>query len=384
MYTEDGYYGGGIPLRYDQTYYYVKASGNDGNPGTRDLPFKTLAKAVQTARYKTSTTAPWIKTIVVLGDLNWDSEKTQSDSDYKEINSVFVIPNAPSGVQEPDLIRITGDDPATPAIESAQLAGESGKRVLFIDGNKSKVQLAHIELYGGNADWGAGIRLENGARLTITEGTVIRDNTNTQSGGGVWIEDAVLQMTGGEIRNNYCIHDGNNGTGGGVYLSGTGQSVFQMFGGTIRDNRAKRSAGVVVNSGTFRMFNGSIRDNIIFAGNTGWAGGVGVSEGATFIMSGGAITGNVYNAGNNSGRGGGVRVRGEFWMTGPAQISGNFSKNYGGGVFVDGGGAFYLDTSEGASITGNTANGSGSQVYNNGEFKLNGAPKPIGPFESIP
>ncbi|MDR0568687.1 MAG: hypothetical protein LBG87_05730, partial [Spirochaetaceae bacterium] len=32
MYTEDGYYGGGIPLRYDQTYYYVKASGNDGNP----------------------------------------------------------------------------------------------------------------------------------------------------------------------------------------------------------------------------------------------------------------------------------------------------------------------------------------------------------------
>jgi hypothetical protein len=390
MYTEASVFGGGIPLRYDQEYYYVSSGGDDNNPGTKTLPFKTLAQGVKAVRTRTAETAPWIKTIVVLGTLNWTSESTQSDTAYKEGSSVFVIPNTQSGVREPDLIRITGDDPATAGVESAELVGASGRRVLLITGSKSKVQLAHIELYSGNADWGAGVWVENGAQLTITEGTVIRNNiSNNQSGGGVGVENGTLRMTGGEIRNNQATFDGNNGAGGGVYLSGTGQSVFQMFGGTIHDNRAKRGGGVALASGTFRMFNGSIYNNSVVSGNTGYAGGVHVFGNSTFIMSGGTITGNVYNSGNNNGCGGGVTVGktteipsgGEFRMSGTALINGNSSKTYGGGVAVVKG-RFYLDTIEGAQILGNTANTNGTQVYNYEFFEWNGVSQSAGAFNN--
>jgi hypothetical protein len=400
MYTEDGYYGGGIPLRYDQTYYYVKASGNDGNPGTRDLPFKTLAKAVQTARYKTSTTAPWIQTIVVLGTLNDASEQSNNAA------GVFVIQNPQAGEYETGLIRITGD-PAlaggAPAVLTA--AGVSGRRVLAITGDKTTVQLDHITITGGSGWDGGGIRVAGGARLTLTDGADISGNYNTatmgdngenndKNGGGVVVDNAKLTMYGGSISNNTMNTGGNNGTGGGVFIANNGE--FRLFDGIISGNVAKWVAGVCVYDGVLKMYGGLISGNQISSAQTGYAGGVAVHGPSTamfgagagkFEMTGGNIQGNQQNTGGGSrGGGGGVWVEGEFSMSGGAEISGNSSQTGGGGVIVKSNGKFRLDTREGASITGNTSqNGANVRKESNGFFEWNGssAAYPLGSSVNI-
>ena len=93
-------------------------------------------------------------------------------------------------------------------------------------------------------------------------------------------------------------------------------------------------------------------------------------SGGTFTMYGGSITGNTAND-SGSGDGGGVCVRnGEFRMIG-GSITGNTAPS-GGGVYVGGHGTFTMSNS--ASITGNTtvSRGNGGGVYISGNFTMIG------------
>ena len=98
-----------------------------------------------------------------------------------------------------------------------------------------------------------------------------------------------------------------------------------MYGGKITGNKAAEKSSVFIGSGSrFNMFGGNITDTESL--NNG--GGVYISSGGTFTMSGG-------------------------------EISGNKAAENAGGVYVGG----TLEISDGAEITGNTANGSNNNVY---------------------
>jgi hypothetical protein len=381
MYTEEDVFGGGVPLGY---CYYVSANGDDSNIGyQKEQPFKTLAKAVKAVREKT---IPWIKTIAVLGELNLVSESSANYPGYQVSSDVFVIPNLQAGENAVDLIRITGDPALTGGIP-AVLSGVSGKWVLSIAGTASKIQLDHIKITGSSGGAGGGVRVWGGAELTVQDGALITGNKNNgnrasnTAGGGVQVNNAKLVMRGGEISGNDMTSrsaSGNAGVGGGVFITGGGS--FEMSGGVIKGNTAQFAVGVYVFNGIFKMIDGLIRGNIADGGTPGGGAGVEVASGATFEMSGGEIRGNqhLYGSDSSSG-GGGVWVNGTFKMYGTARIANNSSCHTGGGVCVSG--AFNLDTSGGACVTGNTAN-TGDNVYKKGTFILNGISQPGTVFNS--
>jgi hypothetical protein len=107
------------------------------------------------------------------------------------------------------------------------------------------------------------------------------------------------------------------------------------------------------------MSGGSITGNS--AASSG--GGVYVNGGGAFTMSGGSITG------NSSSNGGGVCVdsSGTLIMSGGSITGNSASSNAGGGVYVGYSGSF---TMNGGNITGNTASYGGEGVYvdSNGTF----------------
>jgi hypothetical protein len=177
------------------------------------------------------------------------------------------------------------------------------------------------------------IRVEAGGVLILEEGAVIRDHTNTNSGGGgVYVAaGGAFIMKGGEISGNSTT----NVNGGAVYVDGAIPYVppspngepailevpvggaFTMQGGTISGNNATNAT----NGSGGAVYVGGPQ---VIEGRTGVSGG-------TFFMQGGTISGN-----NAGGDGGGVYVAT-------------------GGAFVKSNGAIYANTAAGS--------GSGSAVY---------------------
>jgi hypothetical protein len=294
MYTQDTSYGGGIPI---SSCYYASATGSDANAGyLKEQPFKTLAKAVKAVREKN---IPWIKTIVVLGELNWASESSAYYPGYQANANVFVIPDLQAGESAADLIRITGDPAFTGGVP-AVLSGATGRRVLYIYGANIKIQFDHIEITRGNLTenaHGGGMWIGNGAQVALKAFSQINGN-EASSAGGVWIE------SGGKLTlsENADIHHNKAkglGYGGGVYMMNTDTAVpsLTMNGGTIRNNTALGGGGVNVNNGWFSMSNGSVRDNTVQPADGSrtqfGGGGVRIESGGLFYMTGGSLIDNM-------------------------------------------------------------------------------------------
>jgi len=129
-----------------------------------------------------------------------------------------------------------------------------------------------------------------------------------------------------------------------------------MSGGTISGNETSgaysKGGGVQVTSGAFTMTGGSITGNKVIISNGGSGGGVQVS-GGTFTMSGTAD----ISHNETSGDGGGLQINGAgaFTMSG-GTIKSNTAMN-GGGIRAEGSGTF---TMSGGSISGNNAAGGNS------------------------
>lgn len=214
-------------------------------------------------------------------------------------------------------------------------------------------------------------------------------------------------IPGGVITGGTGKVDGNNTYGGGISLDGTG-AVFNMYGGTIAGNMAKRDlddyskkdatygGGVYIAfdddlmmGGTFNMYGGTIEGNT--AGSSDQVagqeqndlnndhdrgGGVAVN-GGTFNMYGGAIKNNaaddgagVYASGNSSFTMYGDIANTQGEGTYSPVISGNYARHNGGGVYLNEGTAQIGGTVggtayEGGSIAGNTALSFGGGAYVN-------------------
>ena len=159
----------------------------------------------------------------------------------------------------------------------------------------------------GNTSSGNGGGVYATGIFTMSNGE-ISGNTANNNGGGVSVYNSTNNITtsftmeGGEISGNTA---GSYGGGVCVFTSGTGNATFTMTGGVISGNTAPVSGGGVNVSagGTFTM-SGTAK----ISGNTGggvYVSGSGNSYG-TFTMSDGTISGNT----SSNGYGGGVLVSG--------------------------------------------------------------------------
>jgi len=172
-----------------------------------------------------------------------------------------------------------------------------------------RVIMSGLKLNGTPGNASPLIYCEEG-ELYIGERALVSGN----GGGGVYVKNGVLAMTGGTISGN-----GKPASpGGGVYLDG---GEFNMIGGTIDGNFASLGGGVYIKgSGTFNMTAKDGGFGAITKNTAGAGGGVCVDNGGTFKMAAGVIWGNV-------------------------------ARDSGGGVFVSAAGALF-EKAAGSVITG--------------------------------
>jgi len=241
--------------------------------------------------------------------------------------------------------------PETPAILTRGVVGN-----LFTIPTRAALILENVIIDGdsdGHFANGGGtlVTINSGGTLVMEDGSVLRNNANLATGGGVSVSGTLI-MNAGKIIGNTT---GTNG--GGMRISGA-SAIFTMNGGEISGNVVNSNTGeadgggIIMSGGTFIMEDGKISGNTALDG-----GGLDVSgSGTVFIMNGGEISGNIATSisGNiNSGRGGGLTVwnNAKFTMNG-GKINGNTAAVNSGGVYMSGNTIF---TMTGGEIIGNTA-----------------------------
>jgi hypothetical protein len=225
------------------------------------------------------------------------SDGSSISGDYKEIRLTGT--NTISLSDKGSLIR-TAEKQAF-VIDGPVLQGKADNdaSLVYIDSN-STVELHSGEIKGNSSTgYGGGVYINENGTFTMNGGTVSGNTASNNSdyglGGGVYVNgNATLTMNGGTISGN-TAHGGYS-SGGGVFINDKG--TFTMNGGTISKNKSNYGGGVYVdNYGTFTMKAGTISENTA-DGNNGYGGGVYVSSlGGTFTMDGGTISGNTAKTG---------------------------------------------------------------------------------------
>jgi len=212
---------------------------------------------------------------------------------------------------------------------------------------------------------GVGVRIEINASFTMHNGNILRNNFISEAGipasygGGVFVNGGTFTMHDGRIAYNQI------GMGSGVTVN---QGLFTMLGGIIEENQADIGGGVFVAGGANSIVNmrgGQIRNNrhrpdhlpgllpnrtILYGGGVFMSGtGFGAPAGGIFNMSGGIIGSRLgVDEGNHAQLGGGVWLGNgaDFNMVqynnngnltgGDGTIRDNLAEFSGGGVYVTG------------------------------------------------
>ena len=184
-----------------------------------------------------------------------------------------------------------------------------------------------------------GIKVENGAHLTIIDSRPDAEHKFTPNADGLWVRDE---------------QNGTKTVNGGVIYGGTGSIGTSVYGGGV----------YVEGGGTFTMKGGNIVGCTASATFQARGGGVFVAEKGTFTMSGGSIAGCTTVGGYSYG--GGIYNEGTMTLSGTAEIRDCHAKDsdegdaaYGGGI-SDRGRASRI--SGNVRITGCTASGGGTDA----------------------
>lgn len=188
---------------------------------------------------------------------------------------------------------------------------------------------------GGNANLKL-INLYNnngkGGTFNLVSGVI------TQKQGGS-VSSLVYAENGSTVnmRGGYVCGASGSGAGGGIEIHGN--STLEVSGGVIAGNSAPSGGGVYAKDSTVNITNGVISGNSTLATGVGFGGGI-MAEGGSVIVSGGYITNNKYanfcgNDGNGDHGGAGLAAKNGTHVTiSGGQITGNYSEEAGGGVYV--------------------------------------------------
>lgn len=194
-----------------------------------------------------------------------------------------------------------------------------------------------INLYkGGTFNKGGTFKLESGV-ITQQENT---QQNNNRVDSLVYAENgSTVNMSGG-----YVCGASSGNTGAGIMVSTNGGASFlYLTGGVIAANYAPNGAGVCSNGSNVSISKDAvISGNATFNGESdqpGYGGGI-MAEGGTVTVSGGCITNNrmAKFCGNDGwgchGGAGLAANKGAHVTISDGQITGNYSEEAGGGVYV--------------------------------------------------
>lgn len=186
---------------------------------------------------------------------------------------------------------------------------------------------------------GSTMRLINvyaGGTFNLDSG-VITQQYNCNVGNLIYAENgSTVNMSGG-----YVCGASSSGTGAGIKVSNDKgkASTLKLTGGVIAGNSAPSGGGVYAGGSTVTITGGVISGNSTLPSGTGFGGGI-MAEGGSVTVSGGYITNNKYanfcgqdGYGDHGGAGLAARNGTHATISG-GQITGNYSEEAGGGVYV--------------------------------------------------
>ena len=363
------------------TTYYVSETGNDTAAGDEANPFKTITKAYSKANDG--------DTICLLSDIKIVGKLVLTDS-----KEVTLAGNA--GEAAPT-IKYSWDGVTTNNLYMIEIGAESGTstqtnitlRNLTVDAEAQDIRCLRVcpgsqliladgatvrngrainqdETTGTN-DWGGGIVVDNGAKLTMEDGSSIT-GCSAEWGGAVYLSGE-MEINGGEISNNTAVGD--------IYEINGVNSSASAHGGAIMIRACRADYDTAYDApAKLTMRGGTISGNAATSNVSAFGGAISIigtpgtgSLTNAFIMSGGTISD------NQAGYGGAISAYAAdiYWqgntsiqLSGNAKITDNIARNYGGAICLFGNNTQnYTDTltMSGGMISGNKANTAGGGVY---------------------
>ena len=292
--------------------------------------------------------------------------------------------------------------------------------IIYAEGKSNET---HVNINGGfitganlgqhRGGWGGGLCVV-GAKVTVNMTNGVIAANKAASGGGIYAEDATLNLSGGVISGNAtytnAINKGDNindgGYGGGVYTKGANVTISGSVNITNNQANARVTDNNVYNkgllggggiasttNGTLTMTGGSVTANYSHEAGGGIYAGF-WNQAITFKMTGGTIAGNVAE----NAEGGGLRIStgthatidadadGKIYITNNKTMTGSNSGEGrkgdwgGGGIFIQKNGRLNILKSLitdnkaggwsggiGACPTGETivSHSDGAAIYNN-------------------
>lgn len=177
------------------------------------------------------------------------------------------------------------------------------------------------------------ISVEDGGTLNLQGGMITTPRALGNDGHVIFSQGAVY------ISGGYVTNGNGGGWGGGLCITGANASL-EMTAGVVAGNKAASGGGVYADRGaTLKLTGGIISGNATYSDSDGLGGGILVSGGSVTV-SGGYITNNKYakycgNDGQGDHGGGGLAANnGTYVIISGGQITGNYSEEAGGGVYV--------------------------------------------------
>ena len=363
------------------TVIYVSESGDDSAAGDESAPLKTIGAAFTKAAdggtiyllsdivLPSETVLSGDKSITLAGNAGEAAPTIKYSWDGVTTNNLYMIKiGAESGTSTQTNITLRNLTVDAEAQDIRCLRVCPGSQLILADGAtvRNGRAINQDETTGTN-DWGGGIVVDNGAKLTMEDSSSIT-GCSAEWGGAVYLSGE-MEINGGEISNNTAVGDiyeinGVNRSasahGGAIMIRACradydtaydAPAKLTMRGGTISGNEATSNVSA---------FGGAI--SIIGTPDTG-------NLTNTFVMSGGTISN------NKAGYGGAISAYAAdiYWqgntsiqLSGNAKITDNIARNYGGAICLFGNNTQnYTDTltMSGGMISGNKANSAGGGVY---------------------
>lgn len=269
---------------------------------------------------------------------------------------------------------------------------------LCVVGAEVTVNMTGGVIAANNAASGGGIYAEN-AKLNLSGGVISGNATYSDSdglGGGILVSGGSVTVSGGYITNNkyakYCGNDGQGDHGGGGLAANNGTHVI-ISGGQITGNYSEEAGGGVYvtnlkqqGKAWLNITGGNIASNVSYRSE---GAGIRVGQRVDAMISGASKDSPVYITNNHcmsrfDWGGGGVFVQGDSdndasnagrLFVYSSYIGSNTAGGYGGGVAVCPTGKTLVTNTKGTAIFGNTDAG-GADNYdsenNNGNPHLSG------------
>lgn len=193
------------------------------------------------------------------------------------------------------------------------------------------------------------------------------------------VNNSTVNMNGGYVCGGYCPNDA---AGAGISVE---NSTLSISDGAVAGNRAPSGGGVYAKDSKVTVSGGVISGNSTLNNMPGFGGGI-MAEGGNVTVSGGFITNNCYanfcgHDGDGCHGGAGLAARNGTHVTiSGGQITGNYSKEAGGGVYVTNqnqSGMAWLNITGGniASNVSYRSEGAGIRVGQKVDAMINGASK---------